>query len=138
LQLDFGPSTHAGWHDLNTADMMLRILLRVPGAKVKVCNYSSTSTVRTSCKYIVLHLGTMGFARQRVFGLDGSVRFSLFGQLVVAVVGDKFSDRFRHSELKVDVVPKRIDDLSAYRRRGKRITVPMVRFRYVHVPLVSS
>jgi len=33
---------------LNTADMMLRILLRVPGVKVREFSHNSTSTVRTS------------------------------------------------------------------------------------------
>jgi hypothetical protein len=48
---------------LNTADMMLRILLRVPGAKVRECSHNSTSTVCTL--HFVCHQPT---ATRRVVG----------------------------------------------------------------------
>ncbi|HTF68861.1 MAG TPA: hypothetical protein VK638_39890 [Edaphobacter sp.] len=41
-------------------------------------------------------------------GLDGGIGFFLFGQLVFAVVGNEFRDGFRHCELGVDCVAKRI------------------------------
>ena len=42
---------------LNKADIMLRILLLVAGAYSRECNHSSTSTVRTSDRYLAPHLG---------------------------------------------------------------------------------
>ena len=70
--------------------------------------------------------------------LDGCVGFFLFGQLVLAVVGDKFGDRFRHSELRVDVVAKRFYCFFCILLMRKTYRRTVVRFRYVRVPSVSS
>jgi len=78
--------------------MMLRILLRVPGAKVRVCSHSP----RPQCGLLQIHRSPFRnnvIRKIESVGLYGGIGFLLFCQLVVAVVGYEFSDGLRRREL---------------------------------------
>lgn len=61
--------------------------------------------------------------------LNGGKRLSIRSQFVIAIVGDEFGDRLRHSELGVDVSPKRRGSVLCVETSGNLSTVPMVTLR---------